>query len=46
MVKGKMEGRTAWQRQSESQIGGEEKKNGRLVGAVKTSKERAEWRKL
>ena len=25
---------------------GEEKKNGRLVGAAETSKERAEWRRL
>ena len=31
---------------NESQIVGEEKKNGRLVGAAETSKERAEWRRL
>ena len=41
-----MEERTGWQGQSESQIGGEEKRSGRLVGAVETSKERAEWRRL
>ena len=29
-----------------SQIVGEEKKNGRLVGAAETSKERAGWRRL
>ena len=41
-----MEERTGWRGQNESQIVGEEKKNGRLVGAVETSKERAEWRRL
>ena len=41
-----MEERTAWRGQNESQIGGEEKRNGRLVGASETSKERAEWRRL
>ena len=41
-----MEERTGWRGQNESQIGGEEKRNGRLVGAAKTSKERAEWRRL
>ena len=41
-----MEERTGWRGQNESQIIGEEKKNGRLVGAAKTSKERAEWRRL
>ena len=41
-----MEERTGWRGQNESQTGGEEKKNGRLVGAAETSKERAEWRKL
>ena len=41
-----MEERTGWRRQDESQTGGEEKKNGRLVGAAKTSKERSEWRRL
>ena len=33
------------ERLNESQIG-EEKGNGRLVGAAETSRERAEWRKL
>ena len=41
-----MEERTGWQGQNESQTGGEEKKNGTLVGAAETSKERAEWRRL
>ena len=41
-----MEERTGWRRQNESQTGGEEKRNGRLVGAPETSKERAEWRRL
>ena len=41
-----MEERTGQQGQNESQTGGEEKKNGRLVGAAETSKERAEWRRL
>ena len=41
-----MKKRTGWQRQSESQIGGEEKRNGRLVAVTETSKERAGWRKL
>ena len=41
-----MEKRTGWRGQSESQIIGEEKRNGRLVGAAETSKERAEWRRL
>ena len=40
-----MEERTGWRGQNESQTGGEEKKNGRLYGAAKTSKEHAEWRK-
>ena len=44
-VKGKMEKRTGWQGQSESQIE-EEKRSGRLVGAAETSKEHAEWRRL
>ena len=39
-----MEERTGWRGQNESQI--EKKKNGRLVGAAETSKERAEWRSL
>ena len=38
-----MEERTGWRGQNESQIIGEEKKNGRLVGAAETSKERVEW---
>ena len=41
-----MEERTGWRGQSESQTGGEEKKNGRLYGVAETSKERAEWRRL
>ena len=41
-----MEERTGWRGQNESQIGGEEKRNGRFVGASETSKERAEWRRL
>ena len=45
-MRGKMEERTGWRGQNESQIVGEEKKNGRLVGAAKTSKNRAKWRRL
>ena len=41
-----MEERTGWRGQNESQIIEEEKRNGRLVGAAETSKERAEWRRL
>ena len=41
-----MEERAGWQGQNESQSGGEEKRNGRLVGADETSKERAEWRRV
>ena len=41
-----MEERAGWRRQNESQIEGEEKRSGRLVGAAETSKERAEWRRL
>ena len=41
-----MEERTAWRGQNESQIGGEEKRNGRLYGAAETSKQLAEWRRL
>ena len=41
-----MEERIGWRGQNESQIVGEEKRNGRLVGAAETSKERAEWRRL
>ena len=42
LVEGKMEERTGWCGQNESQIGGEEKKSGRLDGAAETSKEHAE----
>ena len=45
-MRGKMEERTEWRGQNESQIVGEEKRNGTLVGAAETSKERAEWRRL
>ena len=45
-MRGKMEERTGWRGQNESQIEGEKKRNGRLVGAAETSKERAEWRRL
>ena len=45
-VTGKMEKRTGWQGQNESQIVGEEKRNGRLVGVAETSKERAGWCRL
>ena len=38
--------RTGWRGQNESQIIGEEKRNGRLYDAAETSKERAEWRRL
>ena len=41
-----MEERKGWRGQDESQIVGEEKRNGRLVGAAETSKERAEWCRL
>ena len=41
-----MEERTGWRGQNESQIGGEKKRSGRLVGVAQTSKERAEWRRL
>ena len=41
-----MEERIRWREQGKSQIGGEEKRNGRLVGAAETSKELAEWRRL
>ena len=40
-----MEERTGWRGQNKSQII-EEKRNGRLVDAAETSKERAEWRRL
>ena len=36
-----------WKRQqNESQIGGDERRNGKLVGAADTSKECAEWHRL
>ena len=41
-----MEERTEWRGHNESQIGGEEMRSGRLIGAAKTSKERAEWSRL
>ena len=41
-----MEERTGQRGQNESQIVGEEKINGRLVGAAEISKKRAEWRRL
>ena len=41
-----MEERTGWRGYNESQIVGEEKKNGGLYGAAETSKERAEWRRF
>ena len=41
-----MEERTGWRGQNESQIIGEEKRNGRLVGVAVTGEERAEWRRL
>ena len=44
-MRGKMEERTGWRGQNQSQIVGEEKRNGRLVGAAETSKECAEWRR-
>ena len=45
-MRGKMEERTGWRGQNENQIGGEERRNGRLVGAVEISRERAERRRL
>ena len=45
-VKGKIKERTGWRGQNESQIGGEEKRNGKLVGAAETNKELAGWRRL
>ena len=36
--------RTGWRGQNDSQIEEKKKRNGRLVGAAETSKERAEWR--
>ena len=40
-IKGKTEEKTGWRGQSESQKGGEKKRNGKL-GAAETSKELAE----
>ena len=45
-ITGKVEERTGWRGQNESQTGEEEKKNRRLYGVAETSKERAEWRRL
>ena len=45
-IRGKMEERTGWRGQNESQIVREEKGKGRLVGAAETSKVRAQWRRL
>ena len=45
-IRRKMEERTRWRGQNESQTGGEEKRNGRLYGVAETSNERAEWRRL
>ena len=41
-----MEERTGRRGQNKSQIGGEDKRNARLVGAAEASKERAEWRRF
>ena len=41
-----MEEKTEWRGQSESQIVGEKKRSGRLVGAAETSKELAECRRV
>ena len=41
-----MEERTEGRGQNESQIGGEQKRSGRLVGTAETSKELAERRRL
>ena len=41
-----MKKKTGWRGQSESQIVGEEKRYGRLVGAAETSKKRPGWRRL
>ena len=41
-----MEDSTGWRGQSESQIVGEEERNGKLVGAAETSKKLSEWRRL
>ena len=41
-----MEERTEWKGQNESQIVGEEKRNGKLFGVAETSKRLAEWRRL
>ena len=44
-TRGKMEERTGWRGQNESQTE-EEKKNGSLYGVAETSEKRAEWRRL
>ena len=41
-----MEERTGWRGKDESQIVGEQKRNGRLYGAAEISKECAEWSRL
>ena len=41
-----MKEKAGWRGQCESQIGGEEKRNGRLVGAGEISNKLAEWRRL
>ena len=38
--------KTGWRGKNESQIGRDEKRNGRLVGAAEVSKDVAEWRRL
>ena len=37
-IRGKMEERTGWRGQNESQTGGEEKRNGRFVGLPRPAK--------
>ena len=44
-IRRKMEEQTGWREQNKSQIGGQEIRSDRLVGAAETSKERAEWRR-
>ena len=45
-MRGKIEERTGRRGQNESQTGGEEKKNGRLVGTAEISKEHQGWHRL
>ena len=45
-IKGKMEERTGWRGQNESEIGEDEKRNGKLVDAAESSKELAEGHRL